>query len=160
MVHLSSDETIQWQGRPAWSNYLGWLLLIFLLLATGVALPFLPAHPVEGVRTAGYALIGLATLLFLIVAVQRATQRYTVTSQRAVVRRGLLSRHEWELELRHVRDIQLKQSFGQRLLGNGTLEISSAGRDTAEVVFAGISNPDAVKELVRQGMRQGPPTNE
>lgn len=159
-MQLAADEKILWQGGPAWSNYLGMLLLILLLLAAGVALPFLPAETVEGVRTAGYVLIGLAVLLFLIVAVQRATQRYTVTTQRAMVRRGLLSRHEWELELRHVRDIQLKQSFGQRVLRTGTLEISSAGRDTAEVIFAGISNPDGVKELIRQGMRQPPQTNE
>lgn len=159
-MQLASDERILWQGGPAWSNYLGLLLLIFLLLIAGLALGFAFVHADDALRYTGFGALGLAVTLFGVVVVQRATQRYTVTSQRAVVRRGLLSRHEWELELRHVRDIQLKQSLGQRMLRTGTLEVSSAGRDTAEVVFAGISNPDGVKELIRQGMRQPPQTKE
>jgi hypothetical protein len=36
------------------------------------------------------------------------------------------------------------------MLGHGTLEFSSAGRDTAEVVFEAIPRAKAVKDLVTQ----------
>lgn len=154
MVQLASDERLLWQGAPGWSNFLGMLSFAVLLVAGGGAIPFVPAEPVPGIGAASAILIGLALVVFAVVVVQRATRRYTVTTQRAIVEQGLLSRHVFEIELANVRDLQLRQSVWERVLGTGTLEISSAGRDTAEVVFAGVPSPDQVKEFVRQGMRQ------
>ena len=154
MVHLANDEKTLWEGGPGWSNFLGQLLFALLLAAAGVALLVLLGQSVEGVAIASAILIGLGLLLLLIVVVKRAMSRFTVTTQRAIVERGIISRHVFEIELSNVRDLQLRQSFAERVLGTGTLEISSAGRDTAEVVFNGVPSPDQVKELVRQGMRQ------
>ncbi|MGH7772024.1 MAG: hypothetical protein ACREQA_07265 [Candidatus Binatia bacterium] len=41
-----------------------------------------------------------------------------------------------------------------RILNYGTLELSSAGRDEAEVIFAGIPDPKSVKQLVMD-LKQG-----
>jgi hypothetical protein len=47
-----------------------------------------------------------------------------------------------------VQDLVLRQSLMGRIFNYGTIEFSSAGRDAAEVIFAGIPAPGSVKELV------------
>ncbi len=69
------------------------------------------------------------------------------------MRCGLLSRDIAEIELRHIRDIQLKQSVYERIVGIGSLALSSAGRAEAEVLFEGIPDPGGVKEVIRQATR-------
>ncbi len=153
MAQLAADERLVWAGRPAWSNYLWSLLLGGILFALGVMIPEDPARFGNAFRI---SFIAAALAVCGNVLLQRASLRFQVTSQRAIVERGLLSRHVSEIELANVRDIQLHQNFGERLLGLGRLELSSAGRDTAEVVFDGIAKPDGVKEFVRAGMRETP----
>ncbi len=153
MTKLAIDERMVWTGRPAWSTFLGSFLLGAILFVVGV---ISPEDPVKFGNAFRIILIAGALAVWGNLLLQRVSVRYEVTSQRAIVERGLLSRHVSEIELANVRDIQLRQSIEQRLLGAGTLEISSAGRDTAEVVFTAIANPDAVKELVRTGMREIP----
>lgn len=148
MIRLGPDEQKLWEGGPAWTYFLGHLLAGVVSLVVGLTLLL---HGKFGWVGAVFALVALVPPA--VAWIQRISVLYTVTSQRAVVERGLLSRHVWEIELANVRDIQLHQSIVQRLLRMGTLEISSAGRDTAEVVFRTIPHPDKVKEIIRSGMR-------
>lgn len=149
MTQLAPDEHTVWKGRQAWPTFLGSILLGAMLVTFGVLVwGTSKLSPVAEVLFFGGGLIIWARVL-----VQRVSVRYEVTSQRAIVERGLLSRQVSEIELINLRDIQLRQSLEQRLFRVGTLELSSAGRDIAEVIFTGIANPDRVKDLVRAGMR-------
>ena len=66
-----------------------------------------------------------------------------------MMRTGLIANNTNEMEIRHIRGINLRQGVAERLLGIGTLEIISAADGGAEVVFSGISNPVAVKDQIR-----------
>jgi len=75
-------------------------------------------------------------------------ERLTITTLKSVQRKGLFSKHTTEVWHRDVRNVQVHQSFFQRILGVGRISVSSAGQGGLEIDFAGISNPDQVKKII------------
>lgn len=72
----------------------------------------------------------------------------TVTNQRTVLRTGLLSKYTTEVRHRDVRNVQLGQSFLQRILGVGAIGISSSGQAGIEIAVSGIPDPEGIKRLI------------
>jgi uncharacterized membrane protein YdbT with pleckstrin-like domain len=72
----------------------------------------------------------------------------TVTNKRTIQRKGLFSRKTTEVLHRDVRNIEISQSFSQRMFGVGSIGIASAGQADIEIQFAGIRDPDGVKALI------------
>jgi uncharacterized membrane protein YdbT with pleckstrin-like domain len=64
-------------------------------------------------------------------------------------RHGFIARRVSSIGVEDVRNINVKQSIPQRLLGIGDVEFSSAASADAEVVFNQIANPMRVKEKVQ-----------
>jgi uncharacterized membrane protein YdbT with pleckstrin-like domain len=104
-------------------------------------------HP----KSAAYCL-GVALLCLLLAGLGRLDRSYRVTTQRVVLRAVFLARRVIEIELREARDLTLSQSLAQRLLGIGTVEVSPSTQGEA-VSFAGIADPEAVKETIRRARR-------
>ena len=52
---------------------------------------------------------------------------YAVTSRRVIVQRGILGRNFDEIPVTQVRGVDVHQTFGERLLGYGTIRVSSEG---------------------------------
>jgi len=52
---------------------------------------------------------------------------YAVTSRRVIVQRGILGRNFDEIPVTQVRGVDVHQTIGQRILGYGTVRISSEG---------------------------------
>ena len=73
----------------------------------------------------------------------------TVTEHRVVLRTGLLAEQTNEVRHQDVRDIQISQTFWQRIGGTGSIEISSAGQ-TGVIVAAGIKDPQKIATLIRE----------
>jgi uncharacterized membrane protein YdbT with pleckstrin-like domain len=78
-----------------------------------------------------------------------ACHRYTLTDQRLRERRGILSVTTEELELYRVKDITVKQPLLQRLVGRGSVVLTTSDRTTPVVVLNAIGCPDVVADLVR-----------
>ena len=72
-----------------------------------------------------------------------------VTSQRVILRTGILNKHINEIDLQNVSNIQIKQTFMNRIFNAGTIKISSAGTGDIEIEAQGIPEPTKVKELIR-----------
>lgn len=73
-----------------------------------------------------------------------------VTTERTILRRGLLDRHSSEVLHEDVRNLQMNQSFTDRLMGVGSLALSSSGQDDLEIEVKGIPNPDEIVQTIRQ----------
>ncbi len=73
----------------------------------------------------------------------------TLTDERTILRKGLLSKRTNEVRHEDVRNIQVTQSFVQRMLGVGRIAISSAGQDTIEIDMDGVRDPQAIANLIR-----------
>jgi uncharacterized membrane protein YdbT with pleckstrin-like domain len=69
------------------------------------------------------------------------------------MRVGLIAKNTNEIQLRHIRALNVKQGVIERILGIGTIEFSSAAGEGAEVMFKGIRDPHGVKGriLIIQG---------
>jgi hypothetical protein len=61
------------------------------------------------------------------------------------------------VDVQDIQDIVLRQSLMGRIFNYGTIEFSSAGRDAAEVIFAGVPDPKSVRQLVTDLKHQIPP---
>jgi uncharacterized membrane protein YdbT with pleckstrin-like domain len=131
------DETIVYQGRPSWLNY-------YLLYVIGIILfGFLV--------NVGEIIGGFFVLLIVLglAAILRYRYLFTVTKNRIISREGLIAKNTNEIQLKHIRALNVKQGIIGRLLGIGTIEISSAAGGGVEVMFKGIRDPHGVKENIR-----------
>lgn len=74
--------------------------------------------------------------------------RYILTETKLITRIGLFSIREDEIELYRVHDKSLKLSFGQRLVGCGTIKLQSKDLDTPTKELVSIKKPRDVKRLL------------
>jgi membrane protein YdbS with pleckstrin-like domain len=97
--------------------------------------------------------LGVVTVLLLLWMVFRyllwIRTAYAVTTSRVIVQRGLLSRDFDEIPVTMVRAMDVHQSFGQRLLGFGTIQVTSEGTNRiANEAWRGIPKPWEFTKLV------------
>lgn len=78
--------------------------------------------------------------------------RYTITSQRVIVRSGLLNKHIDEVDLRMVKDYRVKQSVGERIQKTGDVIIMSIDSNVPNLELKNIPNAEAVKEILRKAV--------
>ena len=114
-----------------------------------------------GIGTAWYGISGSVLLIAGLVCAAGGAlvllywwleSRFTtleVTNRRTRLRHGIVSRKTSEVRHRDVRNLQVDQNFLDRLLGVGTIAISSAGQDDLEIVVPGIVHPEKIAAVVR-----------
>jgi uncharacterized membrane protein YdbT with pleckstrin-like domain len=100
--------------------------------------------------------IGLLILLYWYI-VTRATA-LTVTDHEIMYERGILSKDRTAVSLRHIRSVRVTQRFINRILGVGTVEISTAG-DEPEFMIKDMPDPHEIREAIAraQEMRADQP---
>ncbi|MEL7499424.1 MAG: PH domain-containing protein [Planctomycetota bacterium] len=111
-------------------------------------------RPVEFVLTCVLCLVGVGLIMFLIWWLRCKGTQLTVTSERTRLRKGILSKSITEVWHQDVRNVQLHQTFFQRMLGVGTIGVSSSGQSGLEISVSGIPDPDHVKELIDRHRRR------
>jgi len=72
----------------------------------------------------------------------------TVTNDRTTCPRGILSKSITEVWHQDIRNVQLDQTFFQRVFDVGKIGISSAGQSGLEINVSGIPQPERVKDLI------------
>ena len=92
--------------------------------------------------------IGLVLLFFWWMETRGTT--LIVTEKRTILRKGLFSKSLNDILNEDVRNIQVSQTFFQRLMGVGNVAVSSAGQGTVEIYVKGIPNPDLVRQFINQ----------
>ncbi len=88
------------------------------------------------------------TALAVWVMFSRLTYSLEVTNKRTVLRHGLLSRSSSEVLHDHVRNIEIDQTFMQRIMRVGKIGVSSSGQDGIEVQMDRIPNPRKIREII------------
>lgn len=74
--------------------------------------------------------------------------KYSITADRLFIQKGFFSIHEDEVRLYRILDISLKRSFGQRLLGVGTIECCSADKTLNDFKIKNVKKSKDIKELI------------
>jgi uncharacterized membrane protein YdbT with pleckstrin-like domain len=150
-----NQETLVWRGTPSqWTNF-GTYLFCLILAAGIVAGYFLysPGAPQPLI------LAGLVIPLFWGLARWIGTRcnRYEVTSERAKITTGLLSRRTNEIELYRVRDYSVIEPFWLRLVGCGDVVLVTSDRTTPNFVLHAVPRAQQLKDQIRthtERMRQ------
>ena len=101
------------------------------------------------------AAFGLGILILLYWYIKTRATSLTVTDSDLLYERGILSKDRTSVSLKHVRSVHVTQGFVNRLLGVGTIQISTAG-DEPEFTIADLPDPHVIREAIAkaQEMRE------
>jgi uncharacterized membrane protein YdbT with pleckstrin-like domain len=80
--------------------------------------------------------------------VDRLGAAFEVTTKRTVMHRGFFSRATSEVVHDNIRNIQVDQTFLQRVFGVGRIGISSSGQDGVEIQVNHLREPDKLREII------------
>jgi membrane protein YdbS with pleckstrin-like domain len=151
---VTAEETL-WRGSPAWTLLIGQVIAIVLtVIVVPVAAWFLAQALVDPrVAAIGWwvtaALVLIELVRFITALVRLRSTQYTITSQRVMIERGLLTKSLSEIDLRYVDDTQFSQSVTNRLLGIGNVTLVSSDKTMPVYVLHGIRDPRAIREMIR-----------
>ncbi len=143
---LSEGETVVLDLHPHWKML--FLPIVELLVVCGLA-GFLLAVVDDNVGR--YLVLGVAAALvlaFVVVPFLRwRTTHFVVTTERVVMRAGILSRSGRDVPLVRINDVSFNHSFFERMLGCGTLVVESAG-ERGQVTLTDIPRVERVQKTV------------
>lgn len=124
----------------------GALLLAPIALATALLI-WIPAEHRPLWLLVAPAMVAWPILLAWWLSV-RWSASIEITNKRTVLRRGVLRRSSSEVLHDHVRNIEIDQSFADRVCRVGKIGISSSGQDGIEVAVDRIPNPRGLREII------------
>ena len=140
---LKTMEKVIYQGHTSWAKY--WYLIGMggLSITAGIQLVNSPGAEESGYYFAlpGLLMVGLAYL-------NVTATRYTVTSQRVIKKKGLVRPQTSEVAVSEIEHVRVKQDSTERLLGIGSVTITTADPSEVEIVFAGVQNPRKIAEMI------------
>ena len=129
-------------GRPTW--VLACVLLILLAYSGLLGLEV------------GLVLMVAALVVLVLIWYEAVSQTLIITSKRTLLRKEQSTRDPKEIAHAKVRYLQVKQNALERMLGVGTIQISSIGSAYIEISFPGIKNPEAARELIESHCNREP----
>lgn len=105
-------------------------------------------HPIGFVFTVILCATGIGFIIFLVWWLKTIGTQLIVTDDQITLRKGIFSKYTSDVYHSDVRSVQIKQSFMQRILDVGDIDISSAGQSGIEIEIKGIRQPELVRELI------------
>jgi uncharacterized membrane protein YdbT with pleckstrin-like domain len=149
-MDLHPGETIVFEGRPIWRSILSFYITGFIASVIIGVLVALVASTTTGVIVF-LVLFGLDVLVGFL---RRVSTRYTITTQRLRIERGLLSKHVQQTRIERVQNVNTNQTVVSRILRVGTVDFDTAGTDDSDFTFTGVGNPHEVVEAVDRAQRE------
>jgi uncharacterized membrane protein YdbT with pleckstrin-like domain len=123
-------EDLIWSGSPSqWANIYFYLLCAFVI-------------PIYG--------FGLFLILWKFL--DTYYHKITITTQRIIERRGILSRHTNEIELYRVKDLRHDQPVFLRIFSLSNILLNTTDHNYPEYKIEGVSNGASLREQLRQAI--------
>lgn len=149
---LTQDEEVVEHLHPHWITLAPatlWLVLICVL--TGVGLAFAPngkAHTTV-ILAIAVAALGLLSWLTFAPWIRWRSTHYVLTTQRVLIRRGVLRHTGRDIGLARVNDVGFVLTLWDRLVGAGTLTIESAG-DLGQEKLVNVPHAERVQQTLNR----------
>jgi uncharacterized membrane protein YdbT with pleckstrin-like domain len=143
---LTEDEEVLHQFRPHWKVLIpaiGWAVLFAALVGVAVA----------ALDDSTYVWIaaGVAVVLWVILSVKSLLAwyftNYVLTTERIIVRTGMVSRSGTEIPLENINNVLFSQRVTERLLGYGDVLVESAGSQ-GQSRLENIPDPEAFQSEI------------
>ncbi|HMC52543.1 MAG TPA: PH domain-containing protein [Acidimicrobiales bacterium] len=142
---LNEGEEVVLDVQPHWRVLVAPTAAIIVTVALAVMVEL--AGLSDYVLLAALALTAVAAFVFVVRWLRRRTTNFVLTTDRLVVRSGVIAKRGKEIPLERINDITFHQSVFERLIGAGDLMIESGGEHGQEV-FAGLPRPAVVQNAV------------
>ena len=150
-MDLHPGEDVIYEGHPSWRSIMSlYLKGAALGLMLGAIAWFAASHG-----------LGILVLLAVLAAaalaglIQRVFIRYTITTQRLHLKRGIIARNVQQTRIERVQNVTTRQSVMDRVFRVGSVDFDTAGTDDANFAFVGVNNPDQVVAAVAEAQRRG-----
>ena len=143
---LADGERIEFEMRPHWrSLVLPAIVLVIVVAATTYLLTVLPDGDTGKWSRWAFVILGLLLLVFFFVRplITWLTTQYVFTDRRIITRTGVVARSGRDMALSKVNDVSFDYSVLERLLGCGTLKVSSASDD--DLVIANLPHVEEIQ---------------
>ncbi|HXW84506.1 MAG TPA: PH domain-containing protein [Candidatus Binataceae bacterium] len=134
------------RAHPSLWYYSNLFLLGAILIAAGARVLYI-SHQMWQI---GFALLGAGAALIILPAVLVRSVTWSVTSDRVIEQRGMLSSRRREMELGDIRSIEVDKRVLQRMFGLGNVTIASAASADFTIRLHDIAGPDSFAETVRK----------
>ncbi|MEL7472342.1 MAG: PH domain-containing protein [Planctomycetota bacterium] len=127
-------------------SFLGLMLLTLSGIGTAIASLFTGPGVVLGWLGGVVAVIGLIALGVWKIMTFAASLE--ITNKRTIMREGLFRRATSEVLHDSIRNIQIDQTFWNRVWRVGAIGISSSGQDGIEIQLANLPRPDEIRRII------------
>lgn len=143
---LNDDEELIFHRHPHWAYLLGPGVMVILCVVVAIVLTIV--DPVLGL--VGLLLVVIAAVGSLGQFLRWRTTEYTLTTERLMTRRGILSKAGVDIPVDRIMNVSYSQKLWERLMGVGDIVIESAG-EQGQQYFTDVAKPIAVQnEIYRQ----------
>lgn len=107
----------------------------------------------------GWSIFGIAVLLvwgglLLTLTYRRLGVKYRLTNHRLFHEKGILRRVTDRIEIIDIDDVTFEQGLVERMLGVGTIHVSSSDRTSPELLMPGIDNVKEVADTIDNARRE------
>jgi uncharacterized membrane protein YdbT with pleckstrin-like domain len=151
--HLDSNEQMLLTFKPSRKAYLfQYVLFVIVLIVAfsmyGFALVqnsqwySMPLQVLSGV------IFGYAVIMFCRLEYRIWSRMYGITSERVLYTRGIFSETFKSIQYAYITNVDMKQTFWDKLMNTGTLLIITAGEEDSEIRYRKISNPLLIKKNI------------
>ena len=158
--HLGNDEKMLLFFKPSrkkWIPQYALLLALFALSITELVYKYAPNTEISNIHVFTIlSYIAFAFALFLLIKREYRiwSERYMLTTQRLLHSKGIFSEKFQSKTYQYITDIALHQSFWDKLLNTGNLEITTASGEGDELRINGVSDPLGLKKIINDNMLQ------
>ena len=132
--------------RPSLFYYANGFIVGGILIAAGGRILYIKFQPIQ----AGFAIIGLGVLFWVITMIRARTISWSLTSDRLIEKRGLVASRRREMELADIRSVEVTKRVFQRMFGLGDVTIASAASADYAIRLNEIYDPDLAAETIRK----------
>ena len=149
-MDLHPGEQIVFQGRPIWRSILSFYITGFLgSVVIGIVVAL-----ITSTTTGVIVFLALFALDILIGFIRRVSTKYTITTQRLRIERGIFAKHVQQTRIERVQNVNTNQTVVSRILRVGTVDFDTAGTDDSDFTFTGVGSPHEVVEAVDRAQRE------
>jgi uncharacterized membrane protein YdbT with pleckstrin-like domain len=156
-VESSEESTVErklWEGgysiKAMYGTWIGSAILTVLVIIAALY---------SGVSTTVWMIVGAAIVVWWCIALavylyRKLGVHYELTTQRFIHQCGILVRKSDRIEVIDIEDVAYTQGIIQRMLGVGTITVTSRDRSHPELVIRGIDNVPEIASLVDDVRRE------
>ena len=91
---------------------------------------------------------GIGIVVLLVRWLRCLATSLVITDSRVTLRKGLLSKATNDVLIADIRNVQVSQSFLQRIFGVGAVAVSTSGQGDMEIEVHGMPAPDRIKAII------------